>query len=199
MDLSGALLISAVSCIVFGLIGLVIKGTINQPDFHAWAWYAWFSGSAVLASWSILGLSKTWEHREGDQWLRRLAMMSAGIVVGGLSFGLSQLLMTNDFASDPKLQIPSLPHILTWNSAWRLIVFFTFWLGFTRIWRLADPARRSRFGLWSVGLNWVLAVTFAGILNVDVILFGMLAVVVVLATQLAAPLMNEDRVETLNR
>jgi hypothetical protein len=70
-------------------------------------------------------------------------------------------------------------------------------MGITRVWVLAEPTRKSRFGLWAVGLNWTLAVVLAHVVNINPMLFGMWAVVTTLAVQLAAPIVNADDLNSL--
>ncbi len=192
MDLTGSLVVAAISCVVFSMIGLAIKGTLFQPDINSWAWYAWLACTSTITTWSVLTASKSWEHREGDHWLRRLTLMFVGLVVGATSFAIGNLFILDGFAITSELKANAVPQFVGWPLLTSFLVFFASWLGITRIWSLADPSRRARFGIWMVGMQWVLAVIIAQVVNIDPIIFGMLAVVVTLATQLAAPFMNEE-------
>ncbi|MEZ6095436.1 MAG: serine/threonine-protein kinase [Pirellulaceae bacterium] len=189
-DALGSMVIAAISCGVFSLIALAVGGSLLSPGLEAWKQYVWMVSSSILASWMILSANKSWEHRDGDHWTRRMVLISLGCAVGVASYFVGQFLAVESFAVDSDMVVNGVPQIKGLSQLAAFAVFFAVWFGISRIWLLADPTRKNRFGLWKVGLQWVLAVVIGTTLNLNPILFGMFAIVVALSTQLAAPLIS---------
>ncbi len=202
MELTGSLLIAALSCIVFNLLAFVLGGDILAAGVQRWASFAWMTLTAVGAAWALLIVSKSWEHREGDPWLRRLTVGTIGLLVGGLAFTLAgsfsvdlSSMKTTGFSPLPNLQVgPVLPTYLA---------LFTGLFMILRWWRQSDPIRRTRLSIWAVGLCLVWAAVLSQTFGINPLWNSILAVVISISVQLASPWLHpQDRkrihVESIN-
>ena len=187
-ELMGSLLVSAIAVSLLSLLGLAIGQSAVAPSIESWAVYTWMTITAVLSSWGLLISSKSWEHREGDSSLRRLTMTGIGAVVGLASFGLAQLLFIDFQQPDSSLApLSALPTIDSFPPLVNYLIFFAAMFGILRWWNQADPNRKTRLSLVSVGLCLVCAVILSHVMNFEPIWNGIFAVVVSISTQLAAP------------
>ena len=89
MEMTGALLmsafVSAVICIPMLIVGSQHTDTSLQAIAPA---YAWMTLTSIAGAWGILGVSKLWEGINGEQALRRFAMLVVGLLVGGASLNV---------------------------------------------------------------------------------------------------------------
>ncbi len=189
-DLSGSMLVAACSCIVFSFVALAIKGGVWNFNLDAAAIYAWLAITTTLASWFMLIANKTWEHRKGDPWLRRLTMMICGFGMGALSFLIGQSFFVSEFAGSSAQLGETIPQLKVPNMLSSFLMFFTVWFTISQSWRITDPARSSRLKLWRVGIGLAVGVLVAQVLGLNPALFGMVVVITSVASQLAAPLIT---------
>ena len=192
-ELVGSLLVGAFACIVLNLLGLALSGGVLNSSVHAWANYAWLTLNSVLATWLLLSCGKLWEQDEGeagDGWLRRLVLVGLGLLVGAIAFysaGSFSLDLTNlalvDFQARQTERfvfhgIPIFPAYL---------IFFAGMFGILRWWRQMDPVRKTRLSILSVSICLIWATIFSHLLNVPLTGNCILAVVISVSVQLAAP------------
>jgi hypothetical protein len=157
--------------------------------------YAWLAISSVLGSWGVLVASKSWEHRLGDFWLRRLTLAGIGVAVGLASFMLARVLGVDlvdsaiasassgpeKFSSFSYLLYPAIVFALpNWSAA-------------------ADPLRKTRLSLFQVGICLLCAVFAAEMMQVDAKWQGVLIAITAVSTQLAAPWLAPGQREQLVR
>lgn len=199
-ELIGSLLVAALACIVFNLLGLALGGGILGSSIEAWATYAWLTLTSVVASWALLGFAKSWEHREGDAWLRRLVMVGLGLVVGAFAFysastfsvNLTELAIADvqlhSSADLLSLGIPVFPAYL---------IYFAGLFGILRWWRQADPVRKTRLSVLNVMMCLVWAIIFSHLLNVPLTANCIFAVVVSISVQLASPWIHPENREEI--
>ncbi|MCP4888305.1 MAG: protein kinase, partial [Planctomycetaceae bacterium] len=88
----GSLVVTAIVCTILGFFTLLTTTQSTGSTAQSWAFYAWNVGVAVLASWSLIVASKTWEHRAGDPIVRRFVMLCLGVVVGLFAYALANFL-----------------------------------------------------------------------------------------------------------
>lgn len=93
--------------VVFSL-PIVAVITFLLPDLQDPARVGLFGFVTVLASWLVLLPSKMWEGTATEPTIRRLVMLSAGVVVGVLAYGLDQTLMVD---------VPNITHEISTNDA----------------------------------------------------------------------------------
>ena len=196
-ELIGSLLIAAVACLVFNLFGMAIGGSIFDSSLEAWAIYTWSTVVSLFASWSILCTSKFWEHKSGDPQLRHLTMMGLGFATGLVAF-LTASALNVDLMSgvEPnslsQLGIANIPLFPAY------LIYFTVLFSVIRWWFKADPVRRTRLSVISVGLALVWAAVFSHTLEFAPVWNCILAVVVSAAIQLAALWIHPKRREAID-
>ncbi len=195
-ELLGSLLLGAFACVVFNLLGLAVGGSLLNMTIESWALYAWLCTTSVVACWSLLMVGKIWERQNGEQVMRRLALIAIGLSVGSLAFftaGTFGIDLTDaarlNFSSETTSQfvirgLPMLPAYL---------LFFAGLFGILRWWRQSDPSRSTRLSLIGVSLCLIWATVFSHILEVPMTPNCILAVVVSMSVQLAAPWLSPQQ------
>lgn len=150
----------------------------------------WVGVVGLLAAWSVLAVSKLWETDAGEQLPRRFILMVVGMGLGAFAWWLMTFFMID------------LPSTIAWTPPDGEDLFFladgqpklaAFVGGFAilmlsvRWWKLADPARRVRFGFWgTVGaLIWAWIITLITKFPWPWML--MVSCVMIVTIQLAAP------------
>jgi len=200
----GSLVASGLVCSVLGFFTLLATADQGGTQTQHWAFYAWSVTVAMVASWSLLISSKMWEHRKGEATLRRFVMMSVGVGVGVFAFAASAFLNLNwssqGWIGEPDLS-PFSPSAFTVDGGPRLIgsaLFFGGLFLILRWWRLADPTRRTRLSIWSVGLCLVWGMLIGQFFYFPQPWSCLLAVMIAVATQIGSPwLTSEQRDQAL--
>lgn len=191
-DLIGSMLVAAIACVIFTLLGTNLAGSLSgiSVDLKIFAVYAWLSVTTIAGCWGLLIASKCWEHREGDPWLRRLTMCGIGLLTGLVSFFIALLLNVNstnpmvaigETSTGTQLAMGNIPALLNH------LLIFTLLFGIVRWWKQADPVRKTRLSVWSVGTCLIWAVALSYLLGLDPFWFCIMAMVISASTQLAAP------------
>ncbi len=150
----------ALLAFVSGVIGLR-----NGPvDAVAIAPYVWIAVVVLIGSAGLLGLGKLWERGDGESLPRRMVLAGIGAGVGLVAYSAQQfLLIPADIGLVRDIDATSLPQTLYGESGPRLsawVVHFGLLFAMLRWWKLVDPLRRSRLGLWGVAVavvgEWLL-------------------------------------------
>jgi len=199
-ELIGSLLIAALSCIVLNLIPLCMLAPVTndaspiEPIVNLWGRYAFVTTVSVIACWIVLTGGKLWEIGRGEVWLRRLAMVMIGSVIGiagwtaadffGIALTQPSGINASEFTGFKIRGVPVIPAYL---------IFFMVLFGSLRWWYQVDPLRKTRLSLWTVGLCFVWAVVFSHILGRSSITHGLFAIVVSTSLQLSAPWIGEGQ------
>lgn len=187
-ELLGSWLIAAVSTAILSLLGLAVgQQNFEVPTLDAWALYAWMAITSCLASWGVLAASKSWEHREGDWWLRRLTMVGMGVGTGLASYGLASMLGVSLAETLTYSQASAFPQVDSLPPLVSYLVFFAALFGLPRWAHQADPNRKTRLSLLRVGFCLVCAVIVSHFFDFEPMWHGVIAVVTAVSTQLAAP------------
>lgn len=188
MDLTGSMLMAAVSGGLLSLIGLAVgQGFFRVSELESWALYAWIGVTSVAAAWAILAASKCWEHGPPDFWLRRLTQAAIGVGVGLLSISLARLLgvsLMDSVAAEVSVGPGGA------GGVGNLLGYLIFAAGVFAIpnWSaLADPLRKVRLSLFQVGICLVCAIVAARLNQIEVTWHGILVAIAAVSTQLAAP------------
>ncbi len=155
---TGSSILASAILAVLSLAGYLFTLATN----HAWtgssdfiAIGTWTSVMTLLTTWTILFFAKRWENRPEDSLIYRFIMMSSGLALGGIGWGLSYFLMVpwdsiNLFQTVPRaVEWPGFYHGLT--PQWPVFVaYFGLILGSVRWWRQADVLRKNRFSVFSI-------------------------------------------------
>ena len=184
------LLVAALACLVFNLLGLAVGGSMLQATVESWAIYAWLTTTSVVACWLLLMISKFWEDRAGEHVLRRLTMSGVGMAVGLVAFFSASTFSVDlthpalfEFAAtaDSRFVIKGMPMLPAY------LIFFMGLFGILRWWNQTDPVRSTRLSLLNVSLCLIWASVFSHLLELPMTPNCLLAVVISISVQLAAP------------
>lgn len=197
IELLGSLLIAAVASIVFNLLGLAITGSLFSASIDSWAQFTWMTLTCIAGSWAVLISAKFWEHRHGSSWHRRVVTSFLGLLVGGVAYLGATSLHVDLGALTADSVNPNFPAALTVEHlpvlATLLVCFTTLFL-ILRWWKQADPLRTTRLSIWSVGMCVIWGALISHILNLAPLTICIMAVVMSVSIQLAAPWLHpQDR------
>ena len=194
-ELSGSWIAASTASIICGTGFWLIMMRDQALHALAVAPYVWIGTLTMAISLSTLALGKLWEGHEGDPLRRRMVLLGMGGGIGALGFGLAQFLRLElDFGLGRSFGPQALPQALyDADHVPRLSAYmlhFALMLALVRWWKISDPLRRSRFGIWPVisiaMIDWLIQ-QFIPISQP----YGMLiAAGAVVATQIGAPWEN---------
>jgi serine/threonine protein kinase len=189
-ELLASLSIAILACGVLSLLGMAVGGASFQPTKAIWQAYGWLALTSGFASCTLLLVSKFWENRTGETLMRRFAMVVIGVLVGGFSFimanafeiNLSDLPQFGDGqVVDSKIVIKGMPILPA------LLIYYAGLFGILRWWRMADPMRKTRLSIMSTSFAMVWSSLFSIMLDLPVLPNCIMAVVISISIQLAAP------------
>ncbi|MFM8571160.1 MAG: serine/threonine-protein kinase [Pirellula sp.] len=167
-------LIAAVASIAGGFIA-VSNGYLSSSkelwNSQALGAIAWLGSMSILCSWTVVTFARRWESKTEDSIAFRFAMMVAGLILGAISFQLSEFLLIpwssilnpdSEFSLqffDSKLnralkgfygpdQLPNLAGHMAYFAGLMWIV---------RWWRQSETLRKKKFSIWAVVWSMLLA------------------------------------------
>ncbi len=173
-------LVSAVLAAVGGFLA-INAGFLSsmRPELGTappWAAVAWMGIMSVLSTCTILSLARRWESRTEDSIAFRFAMFIAGLILGAVSFQLSEyLLVPWESISNPNsgIRIRVLDkNILenTYNRTWKgfydpqgiptlagHMAYFGLLFWIVRWWRQSDILRKKKFSYWIICWSMIAA------------------------------------------
>jgi serine/threonine protein kinase len=194
-ELVGSLLGGAISCIVLNFFGMILSGRLLNLTLEAWSLYLWLTITAITCCWAALMAGKFWEDYEESIGFRQMTMVLVGFGVGVVSYGVSRVLHT-DLSSLAEIENrvtffgPVRPALSTLPAC---LLMFSVIFGVLRWWRQADPVRRTRVSVWSVGLCMVWAIVLCRVLNLPAVSGCILAFSASMATQFSSPWIHPDK------
>ncbi len=153
-DLAGSMILAAIIGTIMSVVAVLLRGDTNVEQNQ----FAWLTLTSVLGAWAVLIPSKFWEGTQGDQTVRRVTLLVVGLGVGAAAyFGAQQLLV--NFNDSPELhQFPNVDlgkNFYNTTGSPMLgayLAYFGALFAGIRWWKLADPLRRTRLSVWSVGV-----------------------------------------------
>ncbi len=202
-ELSGSWIAASTASIICGTGFWLIMMRDQALHALAVAPYVWIGTLTMVISLSTLALGKLWEGRDGDPLRRRMVLLGLGGGIGALGFALAQFLrldlddgLIRSFG--PQVLPPALydsDHVPRLSA---YMLHFALMLAVVRWWRISDPLRRSRFGIWPIVsvamIDWLIQ-QFVPISQP----YGMLiAAGAVVSTQIGAPWENPRQREWLS-
>lgn len=166
-SLVGSFLVSAVSAAVISLLALILGGVSIEGPVATWApLFGWLTIMTICGSWSVLLMGKLWEQNDGDPWLRRFAMVGAGLLIGLIGFAAGNALLL-------ELPVTGAEGVSGWHenidlrdwfqslkqgpSLTTFAIVFGAQFGLLRWWKQADPLRKTRLSLWTLGATVMIA------------------------------------------
>ena len=172
---------------------------------------AWLAIMTTASSWAILTLSRRWEMRDEDSIAFRFVLMVAGLILGTLSYQLSEYLLVPwaDILSSSPIDVSLNDKQL--SQRWRgfyddagfplltghMAYFATlFWA--VRWWRQSDILRRKRFSILTILWSVLVAALIQGIFYFPTPWCFILAGTTSFVVQLASPWIDSNRIPETN-
>ncbi|UUO06561.1 serine/threonine protein kinase [Blastopirellula sp. J2-11] len=168
-SLIGSFLVSAISAAVISMLALVLGGVSIEGALDTWApLFGWMTLMTICGSWSVLLLGKLWEPNSGDPWLRRFAMIGVGLLLGMIGYTAGNTLLLEMPISGAGIDASSGWHenlnLRGWFQSLKqspslstFAIVFAAQFGLLRWWKQADPLRKTRLSLWTMGFSVLIA------------------------------------------
>jgi hypothetical protein len=196
--LSSLLFAPLVAAVLIALV-TIFRGEPVQSSLLAWQWSV-----AALASWLVLIPAKLWEGYSGDQWRRRFVMLLAGLALGAFAWWLDdflfidlhygqQILSRNEIASEFHAIFYGNRNLQAAYAAdgqpllMGYLRYFALLMAVPRWWLQADPLRKRRVNVLSVGLTILIALVLASVTPFPQPWAMIVAGTAALSVQLAGP------------
>jgi hypothetical protein len=194
-ELVGSMLLAALIGTVMSVVAVLLRGenVIEREQ------YAWLTMTSVLGAWAVLVPAKLWEGTRGDQTLRRVTMLVIGLGVGAAAYGASHLLLVSFPDSAEMHQFTEVNLSEKFYDAsgtpqlGAYLAYFGAMFVAIRWWRQADPLRRTRLSVWSVGLCVLGAWVVDWIWRFPQPWGVMVAAIVSTSVQLVSPLASSEQ------
>ena len=167
-------LIAAVTSIAGGFVA-VSNGYLTSANgiwnSQALGAIAWLSLMSILCSWTVVSFARRWESKQEDSIAFRFAMMVAGLILGAISFQLSEFLLipwNSILNASSSFQTPWLNKdfnrsLKGFYDADRLpnlaghMAFFAGLMWIVRWWRQSDALRKKKFSMWAIVWSMLMA------------------------------------------
>jgi hypothetical protein len=167
-------LIAAVTSIAGGFIA-VSNGYLTSANgiwnSQALGAIAWLSLMSILCSWTVVTFARRWESKQEDSIAFRFAMMVAGLILGAISFQLSEFLLipwNSILNASSSFQTPWFGKEINrslkgFYDADRLpnlaghMAFFAGLMWIVRWWRQSDALRKKKFSMWAIVWSMLMA------------------------------------------
>ena len=143
------------------------------PIVSGIAWTAVMSG---LMTWTVLFLSRRWESKNEDSIVYRFVQLSAGVLLGVASFGVSEFLLVPWTEITFTKDIAIVSNGNAWSKSWQgfygegsvpllagHIAYFGSLMWIVRWWRQSDILRKKRFSVWSIAWSVAMAALVQGL------------------------------------
>jgi len=197
-ELTGSLLSAACVSAVLTLVILLLQDSTLDGSNSGWVLYAWLASVSTIGAWILLTLAKFWEGQAGEHFGRRFLMLVAGLAIGAVACGMSQLLL---------LDVPDQDHWTAhafghanWLPAMHradgsplfaaYLIYFAGLFAVLRWWRQMDPLRKNRLSIWATAVCLLWAWVMHSLCSVPQPWGFILAATMSVAVQLAAPWIN---------
>ena len=197
-ELLGGWILAAMVVASLTLLAQAVRGTNVPWTGNQWAFFGWLTTVGILATCTLLMLSKFWGSSDGDPIRRRFTLMIAGIAVGLASAGLSMLLqidMTTVAASDHEFLFDAADSMKSESGSPLLAAHLVFFAGFFfafRWWKQTDPLRKTRLSFWGLGLCLVIGTLLNEIAGFPFPWMTVLAGVISVSLQIASTWVNQS-------
>jgi hypothetical protein len=201
-ELTGSMLMSAAVSAVLCLVMMVVGWKTSGGAMAGWSaidlgsLYAWLAATTIGASWTVLGISKFWEGRSGEQVRRRFVMLAAGLGLGALAWGASNALLVDGTQISLFEPAEFTRGIADAGQQLHIPAYLAYFAGLfviLRWWRQADPLRTTRLSLWATAACVLWAVVLNWFFPFPQPWGYMLAGGIAIAVQLSAPWLSPQR------
>ena len=131
----------------------------------------WLGTMSLLCSWTVVTFARRWESKQEDSIAFRFAMMVAGLMLGAVSFQLSEfLLIPWSSILNPNSDLQSKIFNNTLNRSLKgfydeqqlpnlagHMAYFAGLMWIVRWWRQSDSLRKKKFSLWAIVWSMLMA------------------------------------------
>ncbi|MEI6525261.1 MAG: serine/threonine-protein kinase [Planctomycetota bacterium] len=131
----------------------------------------WLGTMSILCSWTVVTFARRWESKQEDSIAFRFAMMVAGLLLGAVSFQLSEfLLIPWSSILNPNSDLQSKIFNNTFNRSLKgfydeqqlptlagHMAYFAGLMWIVRWWRQSDSLRKKKFSLWAIVWSMLMA------------------------------------------
>jgi eukaryotic-like serine/threonine-protein kinase len=140
---------------VFGYLVAIAVAPTHVDSSHFIAAGTWTAVMTLIMTWTVLFIGKRWERRNEDGLIFRFTLLTVGLGVGAVGYGLSEFLQV-PWGNVTYFQRDTEPR--TWprfhNGLTPLLpafmAYFAMLMGLVKWWRQSDILRRHRFSVFSV-------------------------------------------------
>jgi hypothetical protein len=191
---------------VLALAGSLLTQARIEGDTSGWiGGIAWTAIMAMLTSWTVIYFARRWEAQPEDSIVYRFVLMSAGVGLGLVSYGISDHLMvpwseiTKTSWAQFEIKTPSFS-VNDWNKSWKgfygegsspllaaHIAYFASLMWIVRWWRQSDILRKHRFSFWAIAWSVAMAALVQGLFYFPTPWCLIVAGVTSFAVQMASP------------
>ncbi len=196
-ELVGSLLGSGICCVVLSFLGLVARGRFLNPSLDSWSQYLWMTIASIGCCWTAIVAGKLWEHQTEPGGLRRMTMLLSGFLIGGIVYVAARFLRTDLFQLAIVENESSFPTLSSLAVLPACLLMFCSLLGTLRWWRQADPLRRTRISIWSVGLCMMWAIIFSDLFHLPGQTICTVAFAAAVSIQFASPWLGPQKREEI--
>jgi serine/threonine protein kinase len=195
----GSILVATVIISVSALIGLGFSGYELDGSVATISLFTWIVSTSLIGTTAGVVFSKLFESKEDNQWKRRFFQMTAGVVIGIISYfayhafliesipmprDLSQMqnsLINTDYATTPM----------------KFILFFAVYFAVIRWWKVGDPLRKSQFSIVNLILHTVIAVGVGCVTGFPLLWAVMIGGTISISLQMSTTWINSKEREKL--
>ncbi len=140
---------------VFGYLVAIAVAPTQVDSSHFIAAGTWTAVMTLIMTWTVLFIGKRWERREEDGLMFRFTLLTVGLGVGAVGYGVSEFLQV-PWGNVTHFQRDSEPR--TWPRFHSgltpllpaFMAYFAMLMGLVKWWRQSDILRKHRFSLFSV-------------------------------------------------
>jgi serine/threonine protein kinase len=200
-ELTGSMLLSTIVASGFGLIALILGGSLGQFEARP-EHFAWLATVGTVGSWLVLAPGKFWEGKRGDAAVRRFVLMLHGLALGLFAWAMQHVLLLNlnfdlPIASATAGQLS--PNLHEANGQPQLLLYLAYFGSLfllVRWWMQTEPTRLVRVSVLKTAATILCAVVLSSMLSFPEP-WGMMAVgTTSLAVQFASPWAERRRKRT---
>lgn len=161
MELTGSMLMASLIVGAIGLVAMAIHFRSLAFSMESMTFFVWLTLTGSLSTWAILMLGRVWEGVREDALRRRLIMLASGLLLGGLSFGVADMLMLDmELTNTITLLASESSSIASHPNLGAFMIYFGGLFVIMRWWRQADPLRQVRINVLTIGLCLLWAFAF---------------------------------------
>ncbi len=165
---------------------------------------AWAGIMSLAMTWTTLFLSRRWESKIEDSIVFRFVQLTAGVLLGVLSYKLSEFLLVpwNEITTSQDFVVINTGE-RNWNKSWQgfydqnsmpllagHIAYFGGLMWMVRWWRQSDVLRKSRFSVWAIAWSVAMAALVQGMFYFPAPWCFIVAGVTSFSVQMASPWMD---------